>query len=376
MSCVLAEFDACCLFEKSQASTERQLVREMHRNKVIKFNRTVFSALGVLFIVSVAALPAAARSEIVFKTPYAAMQQGVAAYRSGNFQIAIAAFEYAVKHNVFPARYYLARIYANNSSNVTDHVKAFRLLHEFVQTYADTDPADYRKAPTVARAMTRLARYIRDGLPEIGLQADVVRAVEYFYHSATFFNDGDAQFELARLQLVGDGVRRSEHSALHWLSVLSRKGHPGAQAFLADLNWRGKHTKRNPIRALILIALAIENAPQEDRIWIEDIYQNIFCGASEDTKNKVSRMVVRWRTKFGRAVRQERLDILSSLNFGPQRTCADGRPVHRLVPSEEVIVPRLDNKGITIIGGTNDRVKFETVDGDYRNTGESKATER
>ena len=32
--------------------------------------------------------------------------------------------------------------------------------------------------------------------------------------------------------------------------------------------------------ALALIRVAVANAPERDRIWIEDIYQNIFCGAS------------------------------------------------------------------------------------------------
>lgn len=330
-------------------------------------------AYGILAAALLAAsvVSAHAEGEINFKTAPDAMQQGISAFKSGNFQIAIPALEYAEKRNIFPARYYLARIYGSNSTSLTDHAKAFILLHEFVQAHADTDPADYRKAPIVARAMTRLARYIRDGLPEIGVRADIDRAVEYFHHSATFFDDEDAQFELAKLQLVGDGMHRSQHSALHWLSVLSRKGHPGAQAFLADLNWRGEYTSHNPMRALILIELSIENAPEEDLVWIEDIYQNIFCGVSEDTKTKVSSVLTRWRVKFGRA-RQERSDLLNSLNIGPQRTCADGQPVHRLsptVPLEVSTTKKTPEKSVQTIDSTNDsELRYKALQDGYRET--------
>ncbi|MEN2494646.1 MAG: hypothetical protein TECD_00550 [Hyphomicrobiaceae bacterium hypho_1] len=286
--------------------------------------------LGVLAALSiyVAMLPTEVKSSVNYKTPFYAMQQGLASFHSGDFHIAIPAFEYAIKHDIFPARYYLACIYSKSSSVNTNHIKAFHLFHQFVKTHVDTDPADYRKAPTVARAMTRFARYIRDGLPEIGVQADVVRAAQYFHHSATFFNDEDAQFELAKLQLSDDSLRKSSHSALHWFSVLAQKGHARAQAFLADLNWRGKYTKRNPIRALVLIELALENAAHEDRVWIEDIYQNIFCGSGEETKNKVSKVVEVWRSKFSPAVQKKQFDILSPLGFVPKRTCADGRSVN------------------------------------------------
>ncbi|HFB2047726.1 MAG TPA: hypothetical protein TECP_00066 [Hyphomicrobiaceae bacterium MAG_BT-2024] len=345
----------------------------MHsRSKIYRNN--VLRALAALSIY-IAVLPIAVRSSTSFKDPYDAMQQGVSLYRSGDFQIAIPAFEYAIKHDIFPARYYLALIYSSNSSTTTNHSKAFHLFHKFVKDHADTDPADYRKAPTVGRAMTRFARYIRDGLPEIGLRADVVRAAEYFHHSATFFNDEDAQFELAKLQLTDDGVHQSKHYALYWFSVLAQKGHASAQAFLADLNWRGVYMKRNPTRALILIELAIENAAQEDRLWIEDIYQNIFCGAAEETKTKVGEMVAVWRAKFSRVIQQEQLDIPSLLNFEPKRTCADGRSVHQLSTRESILTNNTKTKDLQVIHQTNVHPKYDTIDGGYHNSNEQTLSE-
>ena len=65
---------------------------------------------------------------------------------------------------------------------------------------------------------------------------------------------------------------------MHYLSVLTEEGYPGAQALLAELLWRGRYVKKDERRALALITMAVENAPEHERIWIEDIYQNIFCG--------------------------------------------------------------------------------------------------
>ena len=70
----------------------------------------------------------------------------------------------------------------------------------------------------------------------------------------------------------------------HWLSRLSRSGHPGAQAFLADLLWRGKFVQKDQAAALNLIDVAVSNASPSERVWIEDIYQKIFCNAGEGVR--------------------------------------------------------------------------------------------
>ena len=133
-------------------------------------------------------------------------------------------------------------------------------------------------------------------------------------------------------------MRRSVPLALHWLGLLSRKGHPGAQAFLADLTWRGKYTRRNPVKALALINVAIANAPLEDRVWIEDIHQNIFCGANLGTRQAVVGMVAAWRSKFGRNTIVRETDSLSSLSATPVRTCANGEVVSRIEPATQLAV--------------------------------------
>lgn len=256
-----------------------------------------------------------------------ALRQGVSAYNGGYYEIAIPALEHAAAKDLFLAQYYLARLYADNNSAHTDHAKAYMLYQKIANEYADADPDDDTRAPYVARALTALAGYVRLGLPEIGLKADPALAAEYLNHAALFFNDEDAQFELAKLQLHGDGVAPDIARAKHLLAIIAQKGHAGAQAFLADLYWRGKFMPNDPVRALALISVAVKNAPPQDRVWIEDIYQNIYCGASKGVRSQVTGMVAEWDTRYGRKPDIRDQSSLSLLDQSPERTCANGEVV-------------------------------------------------
>ena len=61
----------------------------------------------------------------------------LSAYNGGDYEIAIPALEFAAAQDEFMAEYYLARIYADNSSSHTDHAKAYMLF----QRIADKRPA-------------------------------------------------------------------------------------------------------------------------------------------------------------------------------------------------------------------------------------------
>jgi tetratricopeptide (TPR) repeat protein len=257
-------------------------------------------------------------------TPEAAYEQGMVAYRSGDFQSAIPALELAAARNNFFARFYLARIYSATAYG--DHAKAYMLFRGLGDQYADIDPDDDPRAPFVAKALTALAAYVKHGVLELRLDPDPERAAEYLRHAATFFNDEDAQFELAKLYLEGEGVEKDAVRALHYLSVLTtERKHAGAQAFLADLYWRGGPVKRDPLTALALISVAVENAPASERVWIDDIYQDIFCGASESVRREAQGRVLEWRVKYRRTLGKSDRSAMEASRGA--RTCADDVPV-------------------------------------------------
>ena len=175
--------------------------------------------------------------------------------------------------------------------------------------------------------MTAYAKYVLKGLSEINLKPNPSVAHYYFSNASTTFDNEDAQFELAKMDMVGDGVPRNVRLARHWLSTLSQKGHPGAQAFLADLLWRGKHVEADPVQALALIVVAVKNAPPQERLWIEDIYQTIYCGAPNGVRKQVTGIVANWGKRYSRKVRARSPVHAIGVDARPIRTCQDGEYV-------------------------------------------------
>jgi TPR repeat protein len=279
-----------------------------------------------MLVLAVSAVSASAASA-KYRSPQDALEQGIGAYNGGYYEIAVPALQYANDAHLFLAPYYLARIYSDNNGSQTDHAKAYELYLKIAEEHTDVDPDDDQRAPYVAKAMTQIAGYLMSGLPEVGLQSNPRLAAEYLREAAQFFRDEDAQFELAKLYLRGEGIESDVPYAKHWLSVLSQKGHPGAQAFLADLLWRGKYMKADPVRALALISVAVANAPLYERVWIEDFYQNIYCGAAQGIRTLAAGLVADWRTRYGRKPDLSDRSGLGPLNTQAVRTCRNGESV-------------------------------------------------
>ncbi len=269
---------------------------------------------------------ASARGELRFASPEAALEQGMNAYRARHFEIAIPALERAAETGNLFAKFYLARIYSDNTRAYTNHGRAYALYSEIVDGNIQINPADLRRAPTVAKSITAMARYIQSGLPEIDVPANKRYAVRLYRYAAQIYDEPNAQFELAKLQLVGDGVKKDARSALYWFRHLVKRGHAGAQAFLADLYWRGRYVKADRERALRLITVAQRNAPPHERIWIDDIYQNIFCGSDETARLTMQGAVAGWAKPFGLLGRQTTSQGTNWFT-GPARTCRDGTPI-------------------------------------------------
>lgn len=288
-----------------------------------------------------------------FSSPESALRQGISAYNGGYHEIAIPALEYAASENLFLGSYYLAVLYSDSNSTYTDHGKAYLLYQRIANEHADVDPDHDARAPYVARTLTSLAKYIRGGLAEIGLRANPQLAAEYFHHAAVFFNDEDAQFELSKMQINGEGVPTDVARGRHWLSVLAENGHAGAQAFLADLYWRGKYMPKDAVRALTLISVAVKNAPAPDQVWIDDIFQNIYCGAPQGVREQATGMVADWDVRYGRKPPLPgRLGL--GLDLAAHRTCADGRAV----PMRAGELPLIPAPGDTGLAPAADRAEI------------------
>jgi hypothetical protein len=265
--------------------------------------------------------------------PYAtgqqALERGLGAYRIGQHDAALAALSSAAAQGDssirFMAEFYLARIYAMDTGPASDHTKAFVLYRKLADENLDADPLTSQRAPFVAKALLALAAYVRAGVKAIDLAPNPRRAADYLHHAAVFFGDRDAQLELAKAYLAIDSSKDDVRRGLHYLAVLAEESHGPAQAMLADLFWRGRHVAKDDRRALALVTMAVENAPAQERIWIEESYAGIFCGTNQIVRAEAGVLVARWRQTFvrpdGTVARTGAFELL------PARQCASGEPV-------------------------------------------------
>jgi uncharacterized protein len=261
----------------------------------------------------------------------AAIEAGLAAYRSGHSEIAIPALTEAAargdENTKFFAEFYLARIFSESAGGIANHAKAYVLYRKIADENVEVDPAESQRAAFVAKALIALASYTRLGLREIDLPPNARRATDYLYHAANYFGDKEAQFELARVYVSGEASKDDVRRGMHYLSTLSEESNPSAQAVLAEMFWSGNHVRRDEQRALALITMAVENAPAHDRIWIEEIYHSVFCGTSQGTRQVAEGFIARWRNFFARSIQPADSLGLVGRDLMPERQCSNGERV-------------------------------------------------
>ena len=236
---------------------------------------------------------------------------------------------------------------------MNDPGKAYLLFQKLADENADigTDESYYR-GPFVAKALVALAGYLQSGVGSIGVRPDPKLAESYLHHAATFFNDRSAQFELAKVYLTS-GSAENIKRAMHYLSVLSEESHPGAQALLAEQLWRGRNVPKDDRRALALIKMAVENAAPGDRLWIEDIYQDIFCATSQDTRKHADGFIAVWRKMFARPAPHPEAPMgAGARDLQPRWTCHNGELVEIQRPHADVMQGATTGFGVRDAGAT------------------------
>lgn len=195
-----------------------------------------------------------------FASRTSAYRQAVMALRAGRVQAALPGLEFAAKHGHPAALWRLARMFQLGIGVPSDGSRAFHYFRALADRYAELHPANLN-AGYVARAFTELGRYYQTGYGPLEIDPDAEHAARLYLHAASYFGDAEAQYRLAIMYLVGEGVPQSVHMATSWLMNAVKKQNVQAQATLGDLLWRGHQVRRRPLQGLALLILANE-APQ------------------------------------------------------------------------------------------------------------------
>lgn len=301
--------------------------------------RGVAALLAGLILCSLASAPVRA-AEIEFATPEAAFDQGISAYRNGRYRMAVEALEYAAKAEHFRAQYYLARIYSNNSLDLTNHGRAYVIFKKLVDGAPFVDRYSDPRSTYIAKSYVQLALYNRTGLDtaEVSLPSNPREAMRLLEIAANLYDDRDAQFELAKVYLANDKVSEDVTRGKDRLIRLAKSRHAGAQAFLAELLWRGKYFDPDRESSLFWISSAMTLATESDRFWIEEIYQVIYCGSSAERRDAV----MAWQQKQPQPQAELAAPLSSTVQSfaattttwpSAMRTCPDNSEIRRLPPA-------------------------------------------
>jgi TPR repeat protein len=207
--------------------------------------------------------------------PWAVFRFGFSAYKNGHKDQAVEAYRYAAENGQIGATWKLARMYAEGDGVQRNDYEAFKFYNEIVQQ--DVEPGSPEES-YISDALVALGAYLKAGIPGTPVEANPVAAQEYYMRAAANYRNPNAQFEIGKMFLKGEGgVKASIRQAGRWLQLAAEKGHAGAQATLGNLLFQSGKV----VRGLAMMTAALEHAPPGDQPWIRGMQEEAFSLADE-----------------------------------------------------------------------------------------------
>lgn len=207
---------------------------------------------------------------------------GISAYKSGHTEEAVRALRYAADMGHMGAQWKLARIYAEGDGVPENDLKAYQFFLKIV--YDGAVPGSQNEA-YVADALMALGNYTRTGIAGTPITSDPVRARDFYVQAASSFGNPDAQFELGKMWLSGEGGGKSSVQAARWFQLAAKKGNAAALAMLGSMLFQAGKT----VRGLAMMTAAFEQAGPADREWIRSMQENAFAISAEaDRRTAIS----------------------------------------------------------------------------------------
>lgn len=211
-------------------------------------------------------------------SPWAVFQFGFSAYKSGHKDQAVEAYRYAAENGQIGATWKLARMYAEGDGVAQNDYEAFKFFSEIAEQ--DVEPGSPEES-YVSDALVALGGYMKHGIPGSPVSANPVAAQEYYMRAAANYRNPNAQFEMGKMFLKGDGgVKASVRQAGRWLQLAAEKGHAGAQATLGNLLFESGKV----VRGLAMMTAALERAQPADQPWIRGMQEEAFALADESDR--------------------------------------------------------------------------------------------
>jgi uncharacterized protein len=208
------------------------------------------------------------------RSPWAVFRFGFSAYKQGHKDQAAEAYRYAAENGQIGARWKLARMYAEGDGVPRDDYEAFKFFSEIARQ--DVEPGAQEES-FVSDALVELARYTKAGIPGSPVRPNPQAAQEYYMRAAATYRNPDAQYEIGKMLLDGDGVKRNVQQAGRWFQLAAAKCHAAAQATLGNLLFGSGAT----VRGLGWMTAALASPRPGDVEWIRMKHEEAFALSTE-----------------------------------------------------------------------------------------------
>jgi uncharacterized protein len=209
--------------------------------------------------------------------PFDLFKFGFNAYKKGQKQEAVEAYRYAAEKGHTGSRWALANMYAAGDGVVENDFEAFKIYAEIANQGIEPGSED---TGFFVNALLSLARYYRQGIPETPVKADLAQARQIYFQVASTFGVPEAQFQLARMILAGEGGSVNVQQAKKWLNLARKSGHAGAMSVFGNVLFEEGQT----VRGLAFLTAALEHCNPKDCPWMQDLQERAFSIASEEDR--------------------------------------------------------------------------------------------
>ncbi|MCB5204782.1 sel1 repeat family protein [Neorhizobium sp. T786] len=209
--------------------------------------------------------------------PFDLFKFGFKAYKNGQKEEAVEAYRYAAEKGHTGSRWALANMYAYGDGVAKDDFEAFKIYNEIAAAGVEPGSED---TGFFINALMSLAGYYRDGIPGTPVKRDLSQARQLYFQAASAFGVPEAQFELARMILAGEGGSANIHQAKKWLNQARKNGHPGAMAVFGDVIFQEGQT----VRGLAFLTAALDRCSPTECGWMQQLQEQAFSVANEEDR--------------------------------------------------------------------------------------------
>lgn len=209
--------------------------------------------------------------------PFDLFKFGFFSYKEGRKRDAIEAYRYAAEKGHTGSRWALANMYADGDGVPENDLEAFKIYSEIARAGVEPGSED---TGYFANALIALASYYRRGIPDSPVKVDLAQARQLYFQAASTFGIPEAQFQLARMMLAGEGGNASVHQAKKWLNRARNNGHAGAMGLFGNILFQEGQTARG----LAFMTAALDHCPPNDRPWLQEMQEQAFSVASEEDR--------------------------------------------------------------------------------------------